>query len=248
MRPASTILLAAILLWTIGCAAQSDRLADGADDVIFLLPGVAGPSREYQRVIDGLHAGAVNRPVRVVAWGAPPPLFALNFQTKSIHDRAEADLANELNAWRAKRPAGRIDLIGHSAGGGVVLGALARAEPTLRVGTVILLAPSVSPGYDLAPALAHVDERLHVFHSDRDTLFLSWRTGTFGSYDNVKTRAAGNCGFDLNRLSSEVKSRVAQHAYDPLWRELGNDGEHFGTIQYEFARRVLAPLLLTPWS
>lgn len=247
MRARHTVLILVVAIMC-GCAARSDHIAEGQHDVIFLVPGVAGPSRAYQRVIDGLHAGGVDRPVRVIAWGAPPLLFFMNFQTESIHRRAEAELAKMISDWRKQHPAAQIDLIGHSAGGGVILGALKQLDVAVRVRAVVLLAPSVSPTYDLAPALARVDDRIHNFHSDRDTFFLSWRTGTFGSYDNVKTRAAGNRGFGLAKLQPSLASRMVQHAYDPRWRDVGNDGGHFGTVAYDFARVVIAPLLLSPSS
>ena len=83
-----------------------------------------------------------------------------------------------------------------------------------------------------------MDRRLDVFHSDRDTVFLSWRTGNFGTYDNVKTRAAGNCGFVLDDLSPALRDKVAQHAYQPEWKDLGNDGGHFGATSRAFAKQI----------
>jgi hypothetical protein len=112
-----------------------------------------------------------------------------------------------------------------------------------------MLAPSVSPQYDLEPALRNLGGEAHVFHSDRDTLFLSWRTSKFGTYDNVKTKAAGNVGFDLSKLLPELWRRVVQHSYDPAWRELGNDGTHDGPLSRAFVARVITPLLsATPAS
>jgi hypothetical protein len=36
---------------------------------------------------------------------------------------------------------------------------------------------------------------------------------------------------------------AVDHAYDPAWSELGDDGGHFGPLSREFARQVLQPLL-----
>src|SRR5439155_6732649 len=109
-----------------------------------------------------------HRAARVVSWGAPPPMFFMNFSNQSVHDEAEQNLANQLKAWHESHRDGTIDLIGHSAGCGVALGALARAGEA-HVRQVVLLAPSVSPTYDLHPALLHVHGVVHVFHSERDT-------------------------------------------------------------------------------
>ena len=239
--------ISAIFCWllfaSIGCVTYSDPLESGDSDVIFLVHGAGGPGHEYRSLIAGLRDAGVESPVQVVEWGAPPPLFFLNFQSQSIHNRAERDLAERIGNWRRQRPESRIDLIGHSAGGGVVLGALGRLNPEVSVDTVVLLAPSVSPGYELAPALAHLRGPLHVFHSDRDRLFLSWRTSTFGTYDNVRTKAAGNVGFSLASLSIGEARQVEQHPYDSRWSQHDNDGGHFGTLSRDFANRIVAPVL-----
>jgi pimeloyl-ACP methyl ester carboxylesterase len=226
-----------LIVMTVGCA--SHRPATGApepDNVVFIVCGVGGATG-YDGLVKAV--SNANRTVRVISWGAPTPMFFMNFATKSIHDEAEQKLAQRISQWHQTHPAGTIDLIGHSAGGGVVLGALAQLGPETKVSNAILLAPSVSPTYDLRPALSHVEKTLHVFHSDRDTTFLSWRTSNFGTYDRIKTKAAGNTGF-VGELPAD---RVVQHPYDPNWRDLGNDGGHFGTMAREFDEQVIEPLL-----
>jgi hypothetical protein len=216
------------------CAGGCARSSAAGDDAVFVVHGVGGA---------GASGGLVNalkrpgRSVRSFEWGAPAPLFALNFSSKSVHDRAEMALSKAITNWHREHPNGRVDLVGHSAGCGVILGALPRLD--FDVGTVILLAPSVSPGYDLHAALAKIDGRLHVFHSDRDTTFLKWRTGNFGTYDRVKTPAAGNLGFEGNYPAD----KVIQHPYDPAWEKFGNDGGHFGPVNKGFVDAVVEPLL-----
>lgn len=233
MRQALAYLCVLMGLVSLGCAPQSGSM--DSPDVVFVVPGVGG---------GGPYGGitsAVARPGRsavVVNWGAPTPLFFLNFSDEAIHNDAERALAERIAQWRRDHPTGRIDLIGHSAGAGVALGALARLQGE-RVHTVLLLAPSVSPTYDLNPVLAKVDGKIHSFYSDRDTTFLGWRTSTFGTYDRVKVEAAGFSGF----LGSYPNSKLVQHGYDPDWAGLGYDGGHFSIRSEAFARRVLAPLL-----
>lgn len=217
----------------MGCA-SSPNSSD--PDVIFLVPGVGGAGG-YSSLIRAISDDG-RQQVQVFGWGAPLPLFFLNFSWQSIHDDAEQKLAQRINQWRRDHPAGRIRLLGHSAGCGVALGALGRLGDG-RVGNVVLLQPSVSPGYDLRPALAHMDGVLHVFYSDRDTTFLSWRTGHFGTYDRVKTRAAGNTGFK----NDYPPQKLVQHPYDPRWSELDNEGGHYGVLAEPFARQIVAPLL-----
>ena len=229
------LLLSAMLT---GCGASGARTAH----VIVFVPGVNGDGPWYDGLKRGLREGVPGASIVTVGWGAPLPLFALNFNTSAIHRDAEEKLARRLVDVRSNGQAATVDVIAHSAGCGVTLGALARlADPSVRVREVILLAPSVSPTFDLSPSLRQIDGRLHVFHSDRDTLYLSWRTSTFGTYDNVKTPAAGNAGFDVARLPDDARARVVQHAYDPGWSQLENDGGHFGWLSRPFVATVLAP-------
>jgi hypothetical protein len=212
------------------------------DNVLFFVPGVAGDGPGYDGLLRGLRAGGVNDHLEIVGWGAPGPLFVFNFQNDAVHRGAEKKLAEQMHTWHERHPNGRINLIAHSAGCGVVLGAL-RLPDTPPPQTVLLLSPSVSPTYDLTASLDKIQGTLHVFHSDRDTFFLAWRTSTFGTYDNVKTRAAGNQGFDTQSLSPQLKSKIVQHARDDSWAAQMNDGSHFGATAEEFARQTLAPLL-----
>ncbi len=237
--------LCAGLLCVAGCAG-GPHASDGPDR-IFFVPGVAGDGPWYDGLRRGLTEGGIAEGMKTVSWGAPPPLTMLNFQTQSIHNSAEVKLAEKIARWHADHPDGRIRLIGHSAGGGVVLGGLARLRPGIQVDDVILLNPSVSPQYDLAVALARVGGRLHLFCSDRDKLFLGWRTSTFGSYDNVKTEAAGKVGFrPATTLPAELTDKLVQHRYEKQWQAMGNQGDHFGATGEAFVKGVIAPLMESP--
>jgi pimeloyl-ACP methyl ester carboxylesterase len=230
-----------VLLFVLGgCTNRPPN--PSSDDVLFFVPGVAGDGGGYDGLIRGLRAAGVNQHIEVFGWGAPGPLFVMNFQYDAIHRSAEAKLAAAMRQWHDAHPSGRIDIIGHSAGCGVSLGALALQEaPT--AGTVVLLNPSVSPTYDLSSALSKIAAALHVFHSDQDTFFLSWRTSTFGTYDNVKTKAAGNVGFDLTPLPPPLRAKVIQHPRVDWWADQGNDGSHFGTTAQEFVTKTVGALL-----
>lgn len=228
--------LVVLTLLACGCA-HHPKSPDGS--IVFLLPGVAG-NEGYSHVISAIESDS-NREVQTVPWGAPAPLFVLNFSNRGIHDDAELKLAKVIEARYTEFPNATIDLIGHSAGCGVILGALKRLPPAMPLRTVVLLAPSVSPTYDLSLPLSHI-EALHVFTSPHDTVFLKWRTSHFGTYDDIKTPAAGNIGFDLSSLSPDLRAKVIEHPYDESWKQLDNDGGHFGTLSNRFAKTIIAPL------
>jgi hypothetical protein len=231
-------ILPALLLCLTGC---SHNAQPESNHVLIVVPGAGGNGPSYSRMIKGLRAGGVEDSIEIVKWGSP--IFLLNLQDPEIHRKAEVALAARLADHARLHPSGRIDLAGHSAGCGVILGALRRSDPNLHVRTIIFLAPSVSPGYNLESALGRADA-IHVFYSTLDRLWLGWRASNFGTYDNVKTKAAGNTGFiQLDRLPPSLQSKLIQYPYDPAWRALGHHGGHMESTAFPFAKNILAPLL-----
>lgn len=222
------ILLVMVSMLPIGCANHPPE--DGPLGIAFVVPGAAGDGHSYNALRTQLSRAGFG--VRTQGWGSP--LFAMNFSTQSIHDQAEQSLAKKIDTLSKDV---RVIVVGHSAGGGVALGAVARLQHR-SVETVIVLAPSVSPGYDLAPALARVSGTVHSFYSPHDVTFLKWRTGNFGTYDRIRTPAAGYLGF------STRNPKLIQHAFEESWRELGNKGGHWGALTPKFIQREVIGLIL----
>src|SRR5687768_6369690 len=107
--PLILIVLVAILG---GCGS---RAHDGASRVIVFVPGVSGDGPWY----GGLKRGLGDVRIETHAWGAPLPLFAMNFSNARIHDAAERKLADRLRRIVKRQPEVRVDLVAHSAGCGV---------------------------------------------------------------------------------------------------------------------------------
>jgi pimeloyl-ACP methyl ester carboxylesterase len=233
-----------IVLFSFVCVGCSTPRAT-RDGVIIFVPGVSGDGPWYDNLKRGLRDGGATLPIESIRWGAPSPLFMLNFNNVGIHTAAEEKLAARLTKIHSDFPAAPIIVLTHSAGGGVALGAIKQLPIDINIDRVVLLHPSVSPTYDLAAALERVQDRVIVFHSDRDTTFLKWRTSNFGTYDNVKTIAAGNSGFSTTQLSRPALGKLRQIAFDESFQKLGNDGGHFGPTARSFAAQHIAPLLQT---
>lgn len=232
-----------LLITCVGCGSSSQTHSHDSLGVLILVPGVNGDGPWYAQLKQGLRDGGVTARIDAFSWGAPGPLFAMNFNSKGIHEGAEKGLAAKLKKLLDDPKNAPIIIIGHSAGAGVTVGALARLPAGKTVDRVVLLHPSLSPKFDLTPALARIRTSLTVFHSERDTGFLKWRTGSFGTYDGVKTTAAGNCGFDLSSLSSELRAKVKQIPYEQRFEQLDNDGGHFSPTSRRFIEQVVAPLV-----
>lgn len=158
-----------------------------------------------------------------------------------------ADVAETIRLFRDRRPDVPIFLVGKSGGCAVLIKALERIETPL-VERVVLLAPALSPGYDLAPALRNVRGDVVVHWSPYDLFFLGLGTGVFGTSDRIRGRGAGLVGFrtpspgdDPERLSAYRKLR--QVRWSPSMSLTGYFGGHLGPDSPRFLAKYVVPLL-----
>lgn len=167
-------------------------------------------------------------------------------QLDRAHAHAQgAELAAAALAYRQMHPERMLVLVGHSAGAGVVLSALEKL-PADCVDRVILLSPSVSSYFDLRPALHAVRERMDVFCSQDDWIYLGLVTGILGNADGHPGPSSGRYGFLVRALPGEegLFAKLRQRFWQPEDELLGNDGGHFGNYQAEFQARHILPLLV----
>jgi len=237
-----SITLAVFLLVSAAGGCQSNAPLEG-QNLVVIVPGCAGDGFWYNDLRQSVAATQPARTVRTFEWGMPLPLYMLNLQDQKIHSNAEKALARAIKSWRDRYPSGHVTLVGHSAGCGVILGSLSRIDKTVGVENVVLLAPSISPNYPVGPALRQIAGKLHLFFSDADRLWLGWRTSTFGTYDSVRSEAAGKIGLALADLDPAMRAKIVQHGYEREYAELGNGGGHFGSLGRRFDEKVVAPLL-----
>jgi len=143
---------------------------------------------------------------------------------------------------------GKVYLVGHSAGCAVILAAAEQLPPD-SVDRIILLAPSVSMGYDLRSALRSAREGLDVFYSSRDYGYLGFCIAITGTADRKWCPAAGRVGFCPpcpNSADAALYTKLRQHAWDPAVEWTGNHGGHYGSHHPQFIRAYVLPLLAVP--
>src|SRR5271155_5798888 len=142
-RPTVAFLLAAIL--SAGCATQA--ISTNQPDTVIVVPGIGGDGDVYAGIIRSLHDHGSSDCLRVSDWGSSFPIFFISISSQTWHQNAERHLADQIILWHSDHPNSRIALIAHSAGAGVVAGALAQLPGGVRAGPIIFLAPALSPGF-----------------------------------------------------------------------------------------------------
>jgi pimeloyl-ACP methyl ester carboxylesterase len=235
------IIFGALALLVGGCAGPV--ISPQSNNTVILVPGIGGNDWNYRQVCPALADGGCRDCLQTFDWSPGWELCFLALSWGDLHDSAEKHLAEIVIDWRSKHPGSRIVLIGHSAGAGVILGMLGRLPPDFgNVGPVILLAPSISPDYDLRAALAHTDI-IHVFFSDKDDLWQGFGQVVFGGYDGIHRIGAGQRGFSLMNLNASEKARIVQHPWLPKWDSLGEHGGHFDWLKHDFVMHVIEPIV-----
>jgi hypothetical protein len=154
-------------------------------------------------------------------------------------------LAQVMHQFRLDHPGVPMYLLGHSAGSAVVIAALENLPPD-TVQRAFLLAPSLSAAYDVRPALGAVRCGLHVYYSQRDTIYLGIWTGIMGNSDRHWGPSSGRIGFQIPSLCPEdayLYNKLIQRPWNPADRASGNDGKHYGDYQLDFVRLHVLPLL-----
>ncbi len=165
-----------------------------------------------------------------------------------------ARLVRRIRAVRRENPETTIHLIGFSGGGGIAAFAAERLPCEGLIDTLILLAPALSPTYNLAPALCHV-RRCYVTTSPRDVFLLGVGTGIFGTIDRKHSRGAGLTGFhmlpDIRPEETQLYQRLRQIQWTPELKADGHHGGHTAWATVGYLRKHLPAMLqdepLTPF-
>jgi hypothetical protein len=242
------ILIAGILGPAAGCATVRQEVyvpvnLTGMRGIIFCADGAGDfqrTSEAVSQVVAGMHIPLYVEPFE---WSHGPGRVLLD-QIDQPHAVAEGRrLACKVLAYRQSYPNGEVYLVGHSAGSAVVLAA-AEALPPCTVDRIVLLAPSVSMGYDLRPALRTARDGMDVFFSRCDTL-LELAVGLVGTADRYAGPAAGEVGFRPTVCcipDAALYGKLRQHAWTPCVAWTGNTGGHYGSYEPGFLRAYVIPL------
>lgn len=217
--------------------------------VVYILPGIEGRSPWNRNIALGLDEGGVTSAIEVYDWTVGfPGGEVVNLANLERNRRQARWLANKIVVYRQRYPGRPVHLIGHSGGGGIAVLTLEALPPGRQIDMTILLAPALSPDYDLSVALRRTRVGVCNFYSKRDVGFLKVGTVLFGQIDRRHGFSAGAVGFEIpESLAPEDRAlypeRLRQVAWDERLKRHGATGTHLGWASRQFAREYLAPLI-----
>jgi len=241
--------LAVLLASTAGCGVLPGPLSPthssgSARTQLIHLPGMAGDSLADRWWMNELRLGGAADRVELYDWTCNDTQIGALQAYKRNHREAQK-IARRITDSRASSPETRILLTATSAGTGPLIWSLENLPEGVTVDHVVLVAPAVSPDYDLSRALRHVCGKMYVFYSEGDWFVLGWGTSTFGTVDGKKCQAAGRFGFVPPQSSDATEyNKLVQLPYNSAWMKYFNFGDHTGAMSPSFARHFLAPMLV----
>jgi pimeloyl-ACP methyl ester carboxylesterase len=184
--------------------------------------------------------------VRVVPWGHGLGRWHSDLTNAVNRDARAREIADEVVAFRFRRPGAPVFLVGKSGGTGLVVKALEHL-PDDAVEAAVLLSPALSPTYDLTRALRAVCREMVVFWSPLDVIVLGLGTQIFGTIDRIKTVSAGLVGFrlpePLDAAQRAQYAKLRQVRWQPRMASTGYLGGHVGPDSPAFLRKYIVPLL-----
>lgn len=217
--------------------------AERVELVLLHLPGISGYRSIDQTLLQGLMdaLGRDRMAVRVYDW--PAYDYGMGALLNERRNRIEAQHAA---AWIAESvsafPGAKVVLTSHSGGAGIAAWALEALPEGVGVDAWVLLAPALSPEFDLSAALGRVRGGAWALVSQRDPVLPMTRV--FGTIDRKNVPSAGLKGFEPpagHDATAYGKLRTVD--YDPAWMKYGHLGDHIGMMERAFAREVLGPML-----
>src|SRR5437868_394298 len=233
-----------------GAAVADDASGDavGARGLLLIADGVGGLDLCGTGLRYVVSAERLPYAVELFPWGHGFGRWYADLTDVANRDNQARLVAEAVRRFRAAQPDDPVFLVAKSGGSGVVIKALELLDDE-SVELAVLLAPALSPGYDLTRALRALRRELVVFWSPLDILVLGAGTRLFGTIDRVKTVGAGMVGFLVPGPDVPDSERSRQYAklrqvrWRPAMASSLYFGGHVGPDNPLFLRKYVVPLL-----
>jgi hypothetical protein len=186
--------------------------------------------------------------VQLFPWGHGFLRWHADLTNVTNRDARAEVLAETISRFKTDHPRSPVVMVAKSGGAGVGVKALELLDPE-TVERAVLLAPALSPRYDLTVALRAVRHEMVVFWSPLDVIILGFGTRLFGTTDRVRTASAGLLGFQIPASLAHDPNRnreyrkLRQIRWHPRMAATGNFGGHVGPDSPFFIKKYVVPLL-----
>ncbi|MHC4442506.1 MAG: alpha/beta hydrolase family protein [Planctomycetota bacterium] len=191
----------------------------------------------FTSFVKGLRRGGCEYYIRLFRWsGKAGALMVLPDLMR--HERLTAKsnrLLKFINSVANEHPKQTIHLCGYSTGCYLILEALKIPNISNNIGKVILLANTVSPGYQLNHIIDNNIE-CHNYYSRIDFFINGLGPLLFGCNDRIRSLSSGMVGF----MSS--CPYIKQYAWSPCDISYGYFGDHFSITSSRFVSKIIVPI------
>jgi hypothetical protein len=204
-----------------------------------ILGGIEGPSLAQHAMAAGLLRGGWRGAVQIQRWNAGVPLIRCmqNLMSARRHERESDAVVARIGEHLTANPATPVVLVTVSGGCWVAVRALEKLGAQRALAGAVLLAPAISPHYDLRAALAATRAGIVVVRSPYDFVLLGIGTILLGTSDRRFCRAAGQAGFHAK------DARIVERVWRASDRRRGYFGSHCTAIMPNFVAREITPWL-----
>jgi hypothetical protein len=186
--------------------------------------------------------------VQLFPWGHGFLRWHADLTNITNRDARAKLLAVTIRQFKTDHPSSPVVLVAKSGGSGVGVKALELLDQE-TVERAVLLAPALSPRYDLTAALRAVRREIVVFWSPLDVIILGMGTRLFGTIDRVRTVGAGLVGFHVPAFDEDDPNRnreyrkLRQIRWHARMAATGYFGGHLGPDCPLFLKKYIVPLL-----
>jgi hypothetical protein len=232
---------------SLSAAAAADPACQPLHFIV--LPGIEGPSGCTRGVIQGLLAAHPHASAEVFDWTTGKWYRCLYHLRDWERNQAVAKaLAQHIQSFHADHPNTPMVLVGHSGGAAMTILGLEQLSADCMVDQAILLAPGLSSGYPLAPALSRTRRGVDVFHSPLDCVILGVGTVCLGTIDRRWQLSAGMIGFEMPKDADAAcrdiyRCKLRHHHFRPTMCRSGHFGGHLSCTFPDFIRTYVGPLV-----
>jgi pimeloyl-ACP methyl ester carboxylesterase len=208
--------------------------------LVVVLPGIEGASSLNSDIARGLYDGGVDYAIEVSDWTSRVAGPIINERNETRNRRKAYEIAQHIAAYQITYPGRPVFVVGQS-GGGAIAAWTAEALPAgHKIEGLVMLAPSLSPGYDLGPALAHCRRGILNHYSNLDLIFLGLGTIVTGTMDGEHTQSAGRVGF------TKSYPGLYQIGWTREMAQSGNFGLHITSSSVDFVAGYVVPFIKAP--